>query len=57
MQPAEARRSERIRYQGAVELLALSDAIEPRWVRGEAVDLGAGGMRVLAVALLRPERF
>lgn len=47
MPTPEARRSPRVAYHAAVELLAQTDDDEaPRTLSAEALDLGAGGMRV-----------
>jgi hypothetical protein len=48
MEPLEARRSQRVRYRGTVEVRGAHSAGEDGPVRAEALDLGAGGMRIAA---------
>jgi PilZ domain len=48
MQTGETRRSERVHYRGAVELRAREGLFDTTAVAAQAVDLGAGGMRVSA---------
>jgi hypothetical protein len=48
MQTSEARRSQRVHYRAAVELRVREGVFDASAVHAEAIDLGAGGMRIAA---------